>query len=103
MDVLVVPSLCYENSPAVIYEILSMGIPVMAADIGGVAELIKEGKNGWIFPAGDFVEMNKKLVALYNRKKQVHKMADYCRYSIKGSLIDKHVEKLLKVANELVK
>lgn len=102
MDILVVPSMCYENSPAVIYEVLSMGIPVMAADIGGVAELIKEGKNGWVFPAGDFDDMKKKIVALYNRRVEVDKMSDYCRYSIKSCMLDKHIEKLLKLANELV-
>lgn len=102
MDVLVVPSLCYENSPSVIYESLSMGIPVMAADIGGVAELIKEGKNGWIFPAGDFDEMNKKIIALYNRRSDIENVSDYCRYSIKSCLSEKHVDKLLKYANELV-
>ena len=58
-DVLVLPSLCYENSPTVIYESLSMGIPVLAADIGGSVELIKENKNGWIFKAGDFNSMSK--------------------------------------------
>jgi len=103
MDVLVVPSLCYENSPSVIYEALSMGIPVMAADIGGVAELIKEGKNGWIFTAGDFDEMRKKIIALYNRRSEIESMSDYCRYSVRGCLAEKHVNKLLKYANDLVK
>lgn len=52
-DVLVVPSLCYENSPTVIYEALQSGLSVVAADIGGVAELIKEGENGFLFKPGD--------------------------------------------------
>jgi glycosyltransferase involved in cell wall biosynthesis len=51
-DALVVPSLCYENSPTVIYEALQTGVPVIAADIGGVGELIQEGKNGYLFSAG---------------------------------------------------
>ncbi len=39
-NVLVVPSLCYENSPTVIYEALSAGLPVIASRIGGITELI---------------------------------------------------------------
>ncbi|MFA6131261.1 MAG: glycosyltransferase [Patescibacteria group bacterium] len=52
VDAVVVPSLCYENSPTVIYESLSAGIPVIASDIGGVGELVKEGKNGFLFSPG---------------------------------------------------
>lgn len=52
-DYVLVPSLCYENSPTVIYESLSLGTSVIAADIGGVSELIRDMVNGYIFKAGD--------------------------------------------------
>ncbi|PJA47768.1 hypothetical protein CO172_00155 [Candidatus Uhrbacteria bacterium CG_4_9_14_3_um_filter_36_7] len=52
-DVLLVPSLCYENSPTVIYESLQAGVPVIASRIGGVGELIKDGKNGMLFEPGN--------------------------------------------------
>ncbi|MBI3626730.1 glycosyltransferase [Candidatus Uhrbacteria bacterium] len=52
-DYLVFPSICYENSPSVIYEALSLGLPVIAADIGGVGELVKDNFNGFLFqPTG---------------------------------------------------
>ncbi|NIP32474.1 glycosyltransferase family 4 protein, partial [Candidatus Saccharibacteria bacterium] len=35
-DLTIVPSLVYENSPAVVYESLGAGVPVLAARIGGV-------------------------------------------------------------------
>ncbi|HUT21866.1 MAG TPA: glycosyltransferase [Candidatus Bipolaricaulota bacterium] len=52
-DFLVVPSLCYENSPTVIYEAFSQGMPVIASKIGGIGELVKEGETGFVFEAGD--------------------------------------------------
>ncbi len=52
-DALVVPILCYENSPTVIYESLQAGVPVIAADIGGVGELVQEPKNGVMFEPGN--------------------------------------------------
>ncbi len=55
-DALVVPSLCYENSPTVIYESLQAGVPVVAADIGGVGELIQEPKNGVMFEPGNLAD-----------------------------------------------
>lgn len=37
----IIPSRCYENSPTVIYEAASVNTPVIAANIGGIPELIK--------------------------------------------------------------
>lgn len=46
-DVIVVPSLLYENSPTVVIEALSLGRPVSVSDIGGAAELVKKFDGGW--------------------------------------------------------
>ena len=100
MDTLIVPSMCYENSPAVIYEALSMGLPVMAADIGGVPELIIEGKNGWIFTAGNFDELNKKIISLYKQRDKIKLMSENCRRSVAKYNIDNYTEKILELANE---
>ena len=47
---LVVPSLCYENSPTVIMEALSVGTPVIASKIGGIPELVREGEGTLVEP-----------------------------------------------------
>ncbi len=52
LDVLVCPSLL-ENIPLTIYEAMASGIPVVAADVGGIPEQIEHGKNGFLFKAGD--------------------------------------------------
>jgi glycosyltransferase involved in cell wall biosynthesis len=52
-DAVVVPSLCYENSPTVIYESFQAGVPVVAANIGGVGELVRDKQNGYLFAPGD--------------------------------------------------
>jgi glycosyltransferase involved in cell wall biosynthesis len=49
MDVLVVPSLWLENSPLVIHEALMAGVPVVAARIGGIPELVDEGRTGLLY------------------------------------------------------
>lgn len=53
IDVLVVPSIWYENSPLVIQEAFMAGIPVITSDIGGMAELVDHEKNGFTFKTGD--------------------------------------------------
>src|SRR3989344_4488770 len=51
-DLTIVPSLCYENSPQVINESLVANVPVVAADIGGVSDNIKDNYNGFTFAPG---------------------------------------------------
>lgn len=52
-DVLVVPSIWYENSPNTIAEAFAHGVPVIASNLGGMAELIQHEGNGLLFTAGD--------------------------------------------------
>jgi glycosyltransferase involved in cell wall biosynthesis len=53
LDVLVVPSLWYENSPNVILEAFAHKTPVVASDLGGMAELVLHEKNGLLFETGN--------------------------------------------------
>ena len=50
-DLLVLPSLWYENSPLVILEARAVGTPVLVSDLGGMAELVSDP--AWRFPVGD--------------------------------------------------
>ena len=59
-DCLIVPSLCYENSPTVIYEAASLGLPVLASRIGGITELI-HSLGGILFEAGNEKDLFKKI------------------------------------------
>lgn len=63
-DVVMVPSLVYENAPTVIYESFGHGKPVCAARIGGVPELVKEGENGWLFEPGNSNDLVQKLAQI---------------------------------------
>ena len=52
-DWVVVPSLWWENAPLVIQEAQRHRRPVIAADIGGMAEMVTHGTDGLLFRAGD--------------------------------------------------
>ncbi len=53
IDVLVVPSLWYENSPITIHEAFLTRTPVVASGIGGMAEYVRDGVDGLHFAVGD--------------------------------------------------
>jgi glycosyltransferase involved in cell wall biosynthesis len=52
-DIIVVPSLWYENSPVVIQEARAMGIPIIASAHGALCEKVRDGVDGLLVPPGD--------------------------------------------------
>jgi glycosyltransferase involved in cell wall biosynthesis len=53
IDVLVVPSIWRENNPLVVQEAFAAGIPVIASDVGGIAEFVGHEVNGLLVKVGD--------------------------------------------------
>ncbi len=53
LDIVVVPSRWYENAPIVIAEAQAMGTPVIAANLGGMAEVVRDGVDGLLFAPDD--------------------------------------------------
>jgi len=50
---LLVPSLWYENAPLAVIEAAAYGLGVVASRIGGIPELVREGRTGLLFEPGD--------------------------------------------------
>lgn len=69
-DILCHPSL-FEMSPLIIQEAFAAGIPVLASDIYGNAELIKDGENGWLFQFKNISDLNRKLNQLIKNPKEI--------------------------------
>ena len=63
-DLLVIPSLWFENSPLVAYQAIQLGLPILASDIGGVPELVHSGVNGELLPPGDAPSWTARLSAI---------------------------------------
>lgn len=61
IDILVVPSVWYENSPLVIKEAFLSKTPVIASKIGGIPELVNDGVNGLLFNPGDSNDLQEKI------------------------------------------
>ena len=74
IDILVIPSIWRENSPLVIQEAFSAGVPVMASNIGGIPELIKDGENGLLFRVGDADKLYEKICLILNNPSLIEGM-----------------------------
>ena len=62
LDLLIVPSIWFENSPLTIHEAYLAGIPVLTSDRGGMAELVEDGKTGLHFRLGDSADLRRQLL-----------------------------------------
>lgn len=65
MDVLVVPSRWYENTPLVVYSAFAAETPVVATDLGGLSEVVRTGENGLLFGLEDEEDLARQLRRLY--------------------------------------
>ena len=64
-DVLVVPSLS-ESFGKVILEAMSLEVPVVASNIGGIPEIVQHGSNGILVPSGDAYQLAEAIMRLLN-------------------------------------
>ena len=64
VDVIVVPSIWYENSPLVIHEALQARIPVITANVGGMSEYVQHNVNGLLFKHRDVITLAEEMQCL---------------------------------------
>jgi glycosyltransferase involved in cell wall biosynthesis len=96
LDVLVMPSL-YEGMPYVLLEALAAGVPVIATDVGGVAEGIDDGVTGFIVPRQDVRMLRDRIALLIERRELRQRMAVASRRKSRPLRVERMVEQTLHV------
>jgi glycosyltransferase involved in cell wall biosynthesis len=69
-NVAVIPSRS-EHYPFVVRECLHARVPVIASEVGGIPEIIKDGENGLLFRSGDFNDLARKLQSFILNPKKI--------------------------------
>jgi len=75
MHVLIVPSIWLEIGPLVIQEAFLFGVPVITSNIGGMAELVDDGRNGLLFNVGDAEDLRHKIEYLVRNPEEVERLS----------------------------
>ena len=73
---LIFPSECYESFGYSVIESYACGVPVLASDIGGARELVKEGDTGFLFEPGNPVDLRKKISRLFKDRQLLVEMRE---------------------------
>jgi glycosyltransferase involved in cell wall biosynthesis len=94
----VTPSQWYENNPRTVIESFALGKPVIGARIGGIPELVKDGKTGYIFESGSVNELRSKINLLIEDPDKAIKMGRAARKYVEKELCsERHYGQLMEI------
>ncbi|HIS52945.1 MAG TPA: glycosyltransferase family 4 protein [Candidatus Onthomonas avicola] len=90
------PSECYENCPFSVMESQIYGTAVLGADIGGIPELIEDGRTGELFESGNAAQLKAKIEKLWNDRALTDTYAHNCR-DVSFDTIEQYTQKLMNL------
>lgn len=76
LDAVVIPSLWYENLPTVGLNAVAAGVPVIAADVGGLRELVDDYRCGFTYEADDAGALAALLRDLCDKRERLDDVRD---------------------------
>jgi glycosyltransferase involved in cell wall biosynthesis len=101
-DIFVMPSL-EEGFPIAALEAMAAGLPVVASGVGGVPELVEDGKTGWLIPPGDVEALAARLRHLLRSPEEQLRMGANARARVRDHFsLAQMTENFGKLYDELV-
>jgi hypothetical protein len=79
IDVLVIPSVWYENTPLVLYSAMASGCPAIVSDYPGMTETVTHDQNGMAFPSGDAQALRERLARLIDEPALLARLSGNCQ------------------------
>ncbi len=104
VNCIVVPSIWTENSPLVIHEAQACKIPVITADVGGMAEYVAHNSNGLLFKHRDLKSLAEQMQWAFDNDNEMKKFGNRgYLFSESGEVpnIEEHCNELEKIYKKL--
>ena len=84
-------------------EAMAMGIPIVATAVGGVPDIIEDGKNGLLIKAGDPLQLSETIMKIINDKNISNKFSKNGRQIVENKFsIERWVNKITDNYLELI-
>ena len=97
LDVLVVPSMWYENTPLVIYSALAAKLPVVASDFPGISEVVRHDVNGLLFEPGSDRALSAQLLRLTGEPELLASLSNRC---LRPKSTSEYVDELMRLFSD---
>ena len=94
MDIFVLPSL-QENNPISLMEAMAAGKVSAASNVGGIPELIDNGRTGYLFEKNNFIDLYKILSNLHNNSSIVKSIGTNAREYILENHAPNYISRLI--------
>jgi glycosyltransferase involved in cell wall biosynthesis len=78
-DMVVLPSEWYENCPYTVLEAFAAGKAIIASDIGGIPELVEDGRQGLLFEPGHAGMLADRIRSLLNDRERLELLGNNAR------------------------
>ena len=102
-DLLVAPAVGEEAFGRVIIEAGACGVPVIASRIGGIVDILEDGVDGILVPAGDVVRLGEAITEVLRNPARAARMAEALRSKVETLFSDRKMfEETLGVYREAV-
>jgi glycosyltransferase involved in cell wall biosynthesis len=99
----VAPSACYENFPYSVLESFALGKPVVASNIGGIPEMVRDGETGFLVEPGDPARMAERMADLAGDRELVEKLGRNARSRVENEFsADIHYDKLMALYERVI-
>jgi len=100
---LVFPSVWFEGMPMTIIEAFACGKPVIASNLGVMAELITDGKTGILFEPGNSDELRDKMIWAMNNKEKMAEMGKNARKEFEEKYTaERNYDLLMNIYTEVI-
>jgi glycosyltransferase involved in cell wall biosynthesis len=100
---LVMPSLCYETFGLSIVEAFSHGKPVIASNLGAMADIVQDGVTGLLFSPNDSEQLAEKARWLWNNVEEYETMGQNARKEYMAKYTpEKNYEMLMDIYEKAV-
>jgi len=100
-DIFVLPSLA-EGMPNVVLEAMGSGLPIVATNVPGSEELVKDGENGFVLPPRDSQALAQALITLINQRALREEMGRCSKKIAQGYTWDIVIEKYIALYQHMV-
>ncbi|MDP2696272.1 MAG: glycosyltransferase family 4 protein [bacterium] len=97
-DVFILTSL-WEGMPNAMLEAMATGLPVIATAVGGIVEIVDNGKNGLLVNPRNSMEISKAMAELIAAPGKRRAMGESARSSVSSLTWDNHIRNLIKLIN----
>ncbi|MBN2566868.1 glycosyltransferase family 4 protein [Candidatus Woesearchaeota archaeon] len=98
-----VPSIWPDNSPITIYETLACGKAIIASRVGGIPDLVHDGKNGFLVDRNDSDAIAEKTVALLRDPALLKRFGEHSRKLAEEEFeIGVHIGKLVSLYCQVI-